>query len=393
MLVLAPRLFAHSFYNSKDAVLAAVFMTGMLTMLRFVRDRSWPNLLVHAVVCAVAVGIRVAGLVLPAVTLVLVLLQLAAEGSRRPPWARTLALAAGFTAVFFAATFVFWPAIWDDPVTSLERALRGSVASKQSLKTSANHSTLYMGEFVEVTELPWHYLPVWIGISVPLFTLAMFWTGVVASTRRLFARSPLDWENVQSIGYLLLFFVPAAAVVVLPSTLYDDWRHLYFLYPSLVAIAATGMAALWNHPRLGAVMPVAVVLAASHGVYMIAHDHPYQNVYFNVLAGRDVESRFELDYWGLSFREGLEHVLAVDPRERIRVSASDYPGILNSKMLAPAQRKRLEFLAPEDADWFLSNHRQPKSFADFREKRFPCVNEAYAVRVDGATLLGVYKLH
>ena len=32
-------------------------------------------------------------------------------------------------------------------------------------------------------------------------------------------------------------------------------------------------------------------------------DHPYQNVYFNLLAGSDKRHRFELDYWGLSYKE------------------------------------------------------------------------------------------
>src|SRR5688572_31512923 len=132
MVVLAPRLFAHSFYNSKDAVLAALFMVGMLTMLHAVRDRSWPWILAHAAVCAAAVGIRVAGLVLPGVTFVAFVMRLMGEGRAAFSWKRTLAIAGVFTAVFFGLTFAVWPALWDDPSRSLGRALAGSVASRQA---------------------------------------------------------------------------------------------------------------------------------------------------------------------------------------------------------------------------------------------------------------------
>ncbi len=390
IFVMTPRLFAHSFYNSKDSVLAAVFAAATFTMLRFVRNRSMPNAFAHAFVCAVAVGIRVAGFLLPAVTVVALGLQLMAErrdgASRRGSFT-----AAGIHAVAFAAfVMLFWPSMWDHPVEVLTRAFSSAVAPKQALQSAANHSTLYLGSFVEVTALPWHYLPVWIAISVPPLTLALFATGLAAGTRDLLARSWLEWDNIQTIVFLLLFFVPVAGVIVLRPALYDDWRHLYFVYPGFAAIAATGLYAV---KRIAPAVAHAVgLLAIAHGAWVLVHLHPYQNVYFNVLAGSDVEGRFELDYWGLSYREGLEYVLAADPREKIPVAASDNPGVLNRNILPPAERSRLEYTTVDHADWFLSNHRQPKTYADFREKRFPYVNEAFAVRVDGQTLLGVYRL-
>ena len=38
-------------------------------------------------------------------------------------------------------------------------------------------------------------------------------------------------------------------------------------------------------------------------------NHPHQNVYFNKFAGKKFSSKFELDYWGLTYKENLKFLL------------------------------------------------------------------------------------
>jgi len=129
-----------------------------------------------------------------------------------------------------------------------------------------------------------------------------------------------------------------------------------------------------------------------HGVTILIRYHPYENVYFSPLAGKDVEQKFELDYWGLSFQEGLKFVLREQPQNTVRVHVSDFPGVVNWFLLDSSKRSRLLLVPLEEATYFLTNHRQPNHNADFRARRYPCINEVYAVRVAGANLLGVYKI-
>ena len=388
LLVLSPRLFAHSFYNSKDAVLAALFMGGMFTMLRLAREPSWRWAVLHAAICAAAVSIRIHSLLLVAVTAGLVLLR----SADLPRGERRVGRAAGFAAAFFAITaafvVLFWPQLWDEPSKVLLRTLRGAGGAKQG----ANSFALYLGSFHPVSELPWHYLPVWMSITIPPVVLALFplglWTAISGLRRGL-----ADWENAQTLALLAIFLVPVLFIVVTRPVQYDEWRHLYFVYPAFVAIGMTGFAEVWKRPGLRTFASLLLLAGLATQLATIARYHPYENVYFNSLAGRDVESRFELDYWGLSFREGLEYLLAANPSGPVRVSVSDYPGRLNALILAPEQRARLEFGPVEKADWFLSNHRQPPHFENFRARRFPCEHEVWAVRRRDATLLGVYDLH
>ncbi len=122
---------------------------------------------------------------------------------------------------------------------------------------------------------------------------------------------------------MLLFFAPLAAVIILNSALYDGWRHMYFIYAPFLLIAMSGFSRLLDLMKeirvgrgagagifLAAVM-IAGILTTSYS--MIRH-HPFQNVYFNLLAGNDPGVNFELDYWGLSFRQGLEYIVKNDKR-------------------------------------------------------------------------------
>jgi hypothetical protein len=57
--------------------------------------------------------------------------------------------------------------------------------------------------------------------------------------------------------------------------------------------------------------------------------HPYEYVYFNRSSGglREAFGRYETDYWGASFKEGLQWVMhklpAIEPGQPIRVASCD----------------------------------------------------------------------
>ena len=101
---------------------------------------------------------------------------------------------------------------------------------------------------------------------------------------------------------------------------------------------------------------------------------------------------YELDYWGLSFREGLEFLLKREPEGPIALYVSDYPGLLNSMFLEREQHERLKYVRLDAADYFLSNHRQPTEFGRFRRGLHPYRDEVYSIEVGGSKILGVYQL-
>ena len=386
LLISTPRLFAHSFFNSKDTVLLALFVISSLTMWRFLERRTGRLALWHALACAVTIDVRLVGLLLPGLTLLLLGLRVLEKGVPRSAQREALAVSAVYLVALAAFVVLFWPQLWGSPVAGLFEAISRLGAAQQL----DNDFTRFAGDFVPVDALPWYYLPTWMAITTPPLVGILFLLGLCLSLAAI-RRAPLDPENRGRLLFLLLFFLPLAAVLTLRPILYDGWRHFYFVYPAVLAIAMLGVERLCSLPRARGVALCVVGLAIAHSIFFVVRDHPYQHVYFNLLAGTDTESDFELDYWGLSFREGLETILELEPTGTVAVALSDVPGVLNRMILEKHERERIRIVRAGEARYFVSNHRSPDHFERFRSRRPPYGHEIHSIRVGGARILGIYR--
>ncbi|WP_125932448.1 hypothetical protein [Hymenobacter glacialis] len=130
-------------------------------------------------------------------------------------------------------------------------------------------------------------------------------------------------------------------------------------------------------------------LGTAQVAWRMVAEHPFQYAYFSLLPGRVVEQHFERDYWGLATRQGLEWVLAHDPRPVLTVGMDERTALtllINSKMLAPAARARLRIVAPAEAEYYFSIHRwHPGPYPAAMGRR------VHTVEAGGATLLTVLR--
>ena len=79
-------------------------------------------------------------------------------------------------------------------------------------------------------------------------------------------------------------------------------------------------------------------------------NHPHQNVYFNFLAGKNIEKKFELDYWGLSNKQAYEYILKNDSDDKILIGTASSNHLRNSKkILTIDERKRISISENNDA--------------------------------------------
>ena len=358
LLVLSPRLFADFFYNDKDAAFLALFTLALATAVPFVRRPTWRTAAWHALACALAINVRIMGVLLPAATLGLLLLR----AGRRDYGGRTVgAAAAVYVGLLVALVVGLWPYLWEAPLTNFIAAFRNMSHFRWL------GSVLYQGQEVRATRLPWHYAPVWIGLTTPLPYLLLAGVGsglivrqIVRRGWRLFA-SDDEWQDLLFLG---LSTAPLVAVIGLRSELYNGWRQLYFLYPPLLLVALRGLVALahWQpparaarrywRPAAGLLLGAALASTASQMVRL----HPLENLYFNALAPAHPEQFYEGDYWGLSYRQGLEWLLRHDARRRLRVySPEQHPLVLNRLLLPAASRARVEVVdSPALANYVVS---------------------------------------
>jgi len=97
--------------------------------------------------------------------------------------------------------------------------------------------------------------------------------------------------------------LPIALVIFQHSTLYDGVRHLLFVYPVLVALAAAGWTAGLSPGRDSMVRQITAVLLVIGLANVLAFDvqaHPNEAAYFNELTGgpKGAFARWDMDYWG-----------------------------------------------------------------------------------------------
>jgi hypothetical protein len=391
LLVMSPRILANSFYNTKDLPFLSVFIIAVYTGVLYFDRMSLRRAALHAIASAVLVDIRVVGVMIPLFTLGIGGVLAAAGGRARGPAripAGKLLLSEGFyLGVTAAMVLLMWPTLWRQPFSGFVEAFR------EMSRYPYRGMILYLGRYVMAEGVPWHYIPVWIGISVPLAYLFFFLAGSVGSLLRLVFRVRAFPLSRPAAGLLLAWFLlPPVYVNLSGAVVYDGWRHLFFIYPALVGLAVAGTAWL---ARLGAaagsravrllsVVSIVTVLALGvlgAGKFLIM-EHPYGNVFFNALVGgpHGAEGRFDLDYWGLSYGGLLKYIVKHDMAARIPIRTHTRPGETNAMLLPAADRKRLVFVDhASKAKYYITNLRWERP--DFRPEQI-----VHEVKAGGATL-------
>ncbi|NML67431.1 hypothetical protein HHL22_19690 [Hymenobacter sp. RP-2-7] len=344
LLVLSPRLFGDNFYNSKDAVFLALFTLAVAAAVPFIERPTGRRALGAALAGALAIDVRLMGMLVPAATLAFIAWR--TLGGHYRGQLRLPLLLGAYLVALMGLVVLGWPFLWEAPLANF------MVAWRNMSHFRASGALLYQGHLVRADQLPWHYALVWIGITVPLVYLLFFGIGTLGVAGSLVRRRApcahaAAWQDLLFLGLAL---APLATVIVLHSVLYNGWRQLYFLYPMLLLVALRGLVAAWHwqppqglgrrywQPALA--LGVATSLAVVAG--RMARLHPLETLYFNTLAPTPVERYYETDYWSLGLRGGLEWVLAHDSRPLIRVASNTgYPVVLGRQLLPPAGQARL----------------------------------------------------
>ena len=365
LFLLSPRLYAHSFFNSKDAVFASAFVMALLFASRAFDKDSVGAYRQCGMAAGLLVNLRIMGAVLVAVVLVFrAWAWFRAEGpaARR----RTAATIGGFALWGVVVLFISLPYLWGDPVERLA----------EYWTALANHPhiafELFRGEMFFVAALPWDYVLRWFVISQPPVTLVLGLLGLGFVVKGVFrrgadARPGAAWgEDELRFGVLLAvcFALPLVAFALLrPNTLHD-WRHFYFLHGPFCLLATFALMGLRQLPARGLrkrwVGGIACALTAAGlcvAALEMAQIHPHQYLYFNFLADRKtperLRTRYTMDYFLMATRQSYEYTLRQIPADAVNIKRK-YLGTTSHKMILPAaDRRRFTQDFSRDPDFYL----------------------------------------
>lgn len=323
ILALTPAYYGHSFINPKDLPFAVFYLTALYFLLRLY-DRlprpGFPVIAATGVALGLPLSIRVGGVMLLGYVGVLALFWHVAR-ARSNSWngwsesARDIRYTAptliGICVIAWIVMVVWWPFAQMDPVRNPLDAI-----SKTTNFGGAGFTNLYGGEFIKSSMLPRGYLPDMLVRTLPEFYGVGIVASVAAAIYWLKSRKRAEKGRPADTAAKLGFFVftalfPIAAAVAMRPTVYDGTRLFLFVIPPFAVLASLGLNwffLLDISPGLKRLAGALLIVIGGMVVMDMLRSHPYQYAYFNRASGGlpAAYGRYDTDYWGTSYKEGVE---------------------------------------------------------------------------------------
>lgn len=400
LLFITPRFFGHALMNPKDIPFAFGYMMSLFFMVRFLKEfpaPEWKTTLWLLAGIAISINIRIGGILLMLYLLLFVALFAVYHGAVKKDMRFNSKHGIGNIAVKIACILVlgyflgllFWPFGLIDPIENPLAAL------SRFSKYPAKINQLFEGEQIRSHKLPWHYLPKYLLISNPLivisgvglFALLLFWM------KNYFRRD-------LALIVLFLFAFPVLYIIYKKSTVYSGARHVLFINPPMVVLAALGWEGMLKIVKPLAAKSILAALMALMCVYpaqWVFAEHPLQYVYFNQLVGgtKKAYTDYVTDYWQLSVKEASEWLVKNVPQDKKIVVATNCPypvGIYLSNWADSFEVKYTRYYLRSDADWdygiFYVDYVEPYQL---RNGFYPPDHTIYTVKADDAPMCVVIK--
>jgi hypothetical protein len=313
----SPFFVAHATNNPKDLPFAVVGVAWLLMLARLPAREplSRPrHLLGLALILGVGLNVRAGALLFFGYLVVFVFLRALRGGEPLLRATRILAPRLLVVLVGGVATgWLAWPWAYDQPLTAPFRGLA------MLSRFPWGGEVLFDGVSYSGFDVPHAYVARWFWMTLPpVVTL-----GAVSSLWLLRTS-----QQSQAIALWSVVLFPVLYVTGTRATLYDGVRHLLFVVPPLMILAAAGLVHLWRRaPGRGRWLVAGVVgVGLLEPLVFQVRNHPNQSAYIQPLAGgpRAAFARYDLDYWGNCVLEGLRRAAALPGEPPVHVTGWPY---------------------------------------------------------------------
>ncbi len=290
-LISNPRIFADSFYNSKDIVFLSFFLITFYFAYSYLKKNKIKNLILLAFFSACSINLRAIAVVIPLMVYIDILLK----SYQKKIFKKELIF---FPVLSILFLYIIWPLLWEDPINNFIYVINWFKEIPIKIQN------FYLGSNHDALNAPWHYLFVWILNTTPFFYLILMIAGIP-----IFLFTKIKYFNL-SLVFIYTLLIPIFLVFFFNIALYDGWRHFYFITPFLTILCLITIDNLIKYKinKLIKFFIIIVLISSfSKNIYDIKKLHPYQNLYFNYLFVSNPYELFEKDYWGLTNRIVLEN--------------------------------------------------------------------------------------
>jgi len=302
-IAFSPRIFGESMNNPKDIPLGFGFILGMYAWLAFLQDfpkKSWLNLIGVAIGFGVAFGVRSAGGLLQVAYFgVLSLLyffinkdfKTSVTANNNQLLKKGMLFLAGALVVGYIIGLLTWPWGLQSPLSHPLESL------KEMTNRSVTLRVFFEGVFRPNSHQPWYYELKWMLISNPIIVVL----GVVLFLA-LWTRVKKTYGMFPLLFLLFAAFFTPLYMIYKKSSVHDTWRHLFFIYPFWVAMAALGVSIVSDFikSKQAQLIPFLIaVLGLTPAIAWTIKEHPNQYVYFNEFVGgiEGANGYYDTDYY------------------------------------------------------------------------------------------------
>ena len=320
LLAACPLYYGHMFMNPKDlpfAVAMAIFLLGMVRAFEAYPRVSIATGAIVGIGFGLSFGSRILGafgLLEAVAALALILAVESRANGIRPAAARLghfIAALVPAMVLAYAVMALVWPWSALDPLNPFRAVGYFSHFFEKPWEE------LFDGRLTSVPDMPRSYVPTLFALKLPAILSVLGFGGAAGALVAAFRRHV--GINRRATFFLpgLAALLPLAVTVALRPAMYNGIRHFVFVLPPLAVLGGLACAFLvdvglrrWRFAPIA----TAAILLAGVGIPVVemVRLHPYEYTHFDRLFGgvARARERYMLDYWGLSFKQASQALLA-----------------------------------------------------------------------------------
>jgi hypothetical protein len=162
-------------------------------------------------------------------------------------------------------------------------------------------------------DLPFWYVAAWVWAQLPVLTFFSLLLSLIFLLKRV--TFDKDFTQLYAISPFCVqaFFIPIILLFSQPN-LYNGIRHILFIYPALILISTLFLNRILEELKSKYILILSCIFVSLVIVFNIAATHrwkPYSYAFVNPIAGQGNHRNWDLDYWGLSAREGINRLTSL----------------------------------------------------------------------------------
>lgn len=194
-----------------------------------------------------------------------------------------------------------------------------------AVRTSLSYPSIQpikvLGQDFLSNELPPWYVFAWVWAQLPVLTFLCLLASLTLLIKRVVIFK--DLNMIYSLApFLIQAFLVPLIILFNQNNIYNGIRHLLFIYPALMMISTIFLLYLVENfgskffQSINRSIVISILLLNVFATYRWS---PYSYAYINPVAGLGAQRNWDLDYWGLTSREGIKRLNEINLTKTVYV--------------------------------------------------------------------------